>query len=72
MGVIFSRETLLEKPIVKMYSDDEYYEDEYSGYGGGHGGQEPVHQDHFAVPYQVKKFLQYFQVRTKEIENSKY
>ena len=45
-----------------MYSDDEFYEDEYSGYG--HSG-DPV-QDHYAVPDQVKKFLQYFQDMIKE------
>ena len=46
-----------------MYSDDEFYEDEYSGYG--HSG-DPVHDRLDMVPDQVKKFLQYFQDMIRE------
>jgi len=48
-----------------MYSDDEYgYEDEYSGYG--HTGDPTLDRMEFALPEQVKKFLQYFQDMIKE------
>ena len=46
-----------------MYSDDEFYEDEYSGYG--HSG-DPAHDRLDMVPDQVKKFLQYFQDMIRE------
>ena len=41
-----------------MYSDDDMYEDEYSGYG--HTGDPVQDRLDYAVPDQVKKFLQYF------------
>ena len=47
-----------------MYSDDEFYEDEYSGYG--HTGDPVQDRLDYAVPDQVKKFLQYFQDMIKE------
>ena len=47
-----------------MYSDDDYYEDEYSGYG--HTGDPVQDRLDYAVPDQVKKFLQYFQDMIKE------
>ena len=49
---------------VKMYSDDDIYEDEYSGYG--HTGDPVQDRLDYAVPDQVKKFLQYFQDMIKE------
>lgn len=45
-------------------SDDDYYEDEYSGYG--HTGDPNLDRMEFALPEQVKKFLQYFQDMIKE------
>ena len=47
-----------------MYSDDEYYDDEYSGYG--HTGDPAMDRMEYTVPDQVKKFLQYFQDMIKE------
>ena len=64
-----------------MYSDDDYYEEEYSGYG--HTGDPNLDRWDlrkslfnssinltrldYAVPEQVKKFLQYFQDMIKVI-----
>jgi len=45
-----------------MYSDDEYFEDEYS-YGHGADHMDRIEYD---IPDQVKKFLQYFQEMIKE------
>ena len=42
-----------------MYSDDDMYEDEYSGYG--HTGDPVQDRLDYAVHVQVKKLLQYFQ-----------
>jgi len=51
-----------------MYSDDEYYEDEYSGYGGGAVGDMGAggRDLEYVIPEQVKKFLIYFQDMIKE------
>jgi len=53
------------------YSDDEYYEEEYSGYGGAgahadNSGQMAGRDLDYVIPEQVKKFLQYFQEMIKE------
>ena len=45
------------------YSDDDYYDDEY---GYGHTGDPNLDRLEYALPEQVKKFLQYFQDMIKE------
>ena len=52
--------------MANMYSDDEYYDDKYSGYGHTGNPAMPMDRMEYTVPEPVKKFLQYFQDMIKE------